>query len=98
MSAARLREQCLPEGSAGAYVTVTINGVLAGNVFACRWQHAGRQVCWVTQLVVHSDYREQRLATVLLSSLIGVDDDVFGIMSSHPAACKALAKAIGGMC
>ncbi len=26
------------------------------------------------------------------------DEDVFGIMSSHPAACKALAKAFGGAC
>ncbi|KDN70845.1 putative conserved hypothetical protein [Colletotrichum sublineola] len=47
------------------------------------------------QLVVHSDYREQRPATVLLSTLIDSDDDVFGIASSHPAACKTLAKAIG---
>lgn len=76
---------------------VTIDGVLAGNAFACRWEYSGRQVCWVTQLVVHSDYRERRLATTLLSHLIDNDDDVFGIMSSHPAACKALAKAVGGM-
>lgn len=76
---------------------VTIDGVLAGNAFACRWEYSGRQVCWVTQLVVHSDYRERRLATVLLSNLIDNDDDVLGIMSSHPAACKALAKAVGGM-
>ncbi|KAK2018661.1 hypothetical protein LZ32DRAFT_634731 [Colletotrichum eremochloae] len=95
MSADRLRAQCLPEGSNSTYANVTIDGVLAGNAFACRWEHAGRQVCWVTQLVVHSDYREQRLATVLLSTLIDSDDDVFGIASSHPAACKALAKAIG---
>ncbi|TKW54850.1 hypothetical protein CTA1_3965 [Colletotrichum tanaceti] len=95
MSPERLRAQCLPEGSKTAYVSITIDGVLAGNVFACRWEHAGRQVCWVTQLVVHSDYRERRLATTLLLTLIDDDDDAFGIMSSHPAACKALAKAVG---
>ncbi|KAK2036412.1 hypothetical protein LZ31DRAFT_536413 [Colletotrichum somersetense] len=95
MGADRLRAQCLPDGSSSTYVTVSINGVLAGNAFACRWEHAGRQVCWVTQLVVHSDYRERRLATTLLLTLIDDDDDVFGIMSSHPAACKALAKAVG---
>lgn len=97
MTADRLRAQCLPEGSRSTYVMVTIDGVLAGNAFACRWEYSGRQVCWVTQLVVHSDYRERRLATSLLSTLIDPDDDVFGIMSSHPAACKALAKAVGGM-
>lgn len=98
MSTDRLRAQCLPEGSRSTYVMATIDGVLAGNLFACRWEYAGRQICWVTQLVVHSDYRERRLATSLLSNLIDNDDDVFGIMSSHPAACKALAKAVGGMC
>ncbi|KAK1467994.1 hypothetical protein CABS03_15039 [Colletotrichum abscissum] len=97
MSADRLRVQCLPEGSNNTYVTIHIDGVLAGNAFACRWEHANRRVCWITQLVVHSNYREQRLATTLLLNLIDDDDDVLGIMSSHPAACKALAKAIGGM-
>lgn len=98
MNAARLRAQCLPEGARSTYVMVTIDDVLAGNAFASRWSYAGRQVCWITQLVVHSEYRERRLATALLSSLIDSDDDAFGIMSSHPAACKALALAIGGTC
>lgn len=97
MSADRLRAQCLPEGSRGTYVMATVEGVLAGNAFACRWEYEGRQVCWITQLVVHSDYRERRLASLLLSNLIDNDDDILGIMSSHPAACKALVKAIGGM-
>jgi hypothetical protein len=97
MSAARLRAQYLPPGSNNMYVMVTIDGVLAGNAFACRWEYAGGQVCWITQLVVHSAYRERRLATTLLLSLIDNEDDAFGVISSHPAACKALAKAVGGM-
>jgi hypothetical protein len=52
-------------------------------------------VCWITQLVVHRDYRERRLATTLLLALLDSGDDIFGIMSSHPAACKALARAFG---
>ncbi|KAH8743623.1 hypothetical protein F5883DRAFT_592349 [Diaporthe sp. PMI_573] len=95
MSADRLRAQCLPEGSRSTYIMVTVEGVLAGNAFACRWEYEGRQVCWVTQLVVHSDYRERRLASSLLSALIDNDDDILGIMSSHPAACKALVKSVG---
>ncbi|KAG7111738.1 hypothetical protein HYQ44_009933 [Verticillium longisporum] len=95
MSPARLRSQCLPDGSRSSYIQVTIDGALAGNAFACRWKHEGRQVCWVTQLVVHSDYRERQIATSLLLDLIDPEDDAFGIMSSHPAACKALAKAVG---
>lgn len=96
MSPARLRSQCLPDNAKTFYVQVTVDGVLAGNVFACRWDYEGRQVCWITQLVVHGDYREQHIATTLLSALMDPDDDAYGIMSSHPAACKALAKAIGG--
>jgi len=95
MSAARLRAQCLPEESRSSYAKVTVDGVLAGNAFACRWQYGDHQVCWVTQLVVHRDYRERRLATTLLLALLDNNDDIFGIMSSHPAACKALAKAFG---
>ncbi|KAL2752782.1 hypothetical protein ACRALDRAFT_1052572 [Sodiomyces alcalophilus JCM 7366] len=95
LSASRLRAQCLPEGSRSSYARVTVDGVLAGHAFACRWQYGDRHVFWVTQLVVHREYRERRLATTLLLALQQGQDDVFGIMSSHPAACKALAKAFG---
>ncbi|KAH8729260.1 hypothetical protein BGZ61DRAFT_446059 [Ilyonectria robusta] len=95
MTAPRLRAQCLPEGSRSCYVRATVDGVLAGHVFACRWRYGDLQVCWITQLVVHRDYRERRLATTLLLALHDPDDDVFGIMSSHPAACRTLAKAFG---
>ncbi|OAA68081.1 Acyl-CoA N-acyltransferase [Niveomyces insectorum RCEF 264] len=93
MSASRLREQCLPVGAQCSYVSVTVDGVLAGNAFGCRWMYNGQQVCWVTQLVVHRDYRERRLATRLLEKLRKNEDEIFGIMSSHPAACMALSNA-----
>jgi len=93
MSVSRLRAQCLPAGAHCSYVSVTVDGVLAGNVFACRWDYQGRRICWITQLVVHRDYRERRLATSLLERLRKIDDEIFGIMSSHPAACMAASKA-----
>lgn len=96
LSGPRLRSQCLPAGARCSYVRVTVDGTLAGNAFACRWEYQGRQVCWVTQLVVHRDYRERRLATRLLEKLRDTDDEIFGIMSSHPAACIAMAKACAG--
>jgi len=65
-------------------------------VFACRWVANGKTVCWVTQLVVHRDYRERGLATGLLNELRQESDDVYGIMSSHPAAIIAAAKAFAG--
>ena len=72
-----------------------MDGSLAGNAFACRWVYDNKSVCWVTQLVVHQDYRERGLAMGLLNQLRHYDDDVYGLMSSHPAACLAAAKAFG---
>ena len=45
--------------------------------------------------MVHQDYRERGLAVGLLNEFRQDDDDVYGIMSSHPAACLAAAKAFG---
>jgi len=77
-----------------------VDGSLAGNAFACRWVYDNKTVCWVTQLVVHQDYRERGLATGLLNQLRHHNDDIYGLMSSHPAACLAAAKAFGskGIC
>ena len=53
-------------------------------------------MCWVTQLVVDRNYRERGLAKALLNQLKHEDINIYGIMSSHPAACLAAAKAFGG--
>jgi len=76
-------------------VRVIIDGHLAGNAFACRWTYDNKTVCWVTQLVVHRDYRERGLAMGLLNQLRDANDDIYGLMTSHPAACLAAAKAFG---
>ena len=95
LSKDRLRAQYLPNNVTCSYVRVTIEDRLAGNAFACRWKYKGNIVCWVTQLVVHSDFRERGLAASLLNQLRQDDDTVYGLMSSHPAACLAAAKAFG---
>lgn len=96
MSKDRLRAQCLPSGAECSYVRVTVDGHLAGNAFACRWKYDDTVICWVTQLVVHRDHRERGLAVSLLRELRRDDDSVYGIASSHPAACLAAARAFGG--
>ncbi|OKL55297.1 hypothetical protein UA08_09425 [Talaromyces atroroseus] len=88
----RLRDQYLPSGADCSYVRVVVNGELAGNLFSCRWTWKDLSICWITQLVVHRDYRERGLAVGLLNQLRQDDDDFYGIMSSHPAACLAAAK------
>ena len=90
-----LRAQYLSDNVTCSYVRVTIEDRLAGNAFACRWRYNERIVCWVTQLVVHSDFRERGLAASLLNQLRQDDDNIYGLMSSHPAACLAAAKAFG---
>lgn len=93
MSADRLRSHCLPVGARCSYVSAVVDGVFAGHAFACRWEYQGRQVCWITQLVVHQDYRERHLATRILTKVARTEDEVCGIISSQPAACMALSKA-----
>lgn len=95
LSKTRLRAQYLPDNALCSYVRVSVEDRLAGNAFACRWSHNGKAVCWVTQLVVHSDFRERGLAASLLNHLRQDDDVIYGLMSSHPAACLAAAKAFG---
>jgi GNAT superfamily N-acetyltransferase len=95
LSKTRLRAQYLPDNVTCSYVRVTIEDRLAGNAFACRWRYKDKIVCWVTQLVVHSDFRERGLAASLLNQLRQDDDAIYGLLSSHPAACLAAAKAFG---
>ena len=98
LSARRLRQQYLPNATATVasyYTMVTVDGNLAGNAFACRWKWNGKTVCWVTQLVVHKDCRDNGLASGLLRTLREPTDDIYGIMSSHPTACLAAAKSFG---
>ena len=85
LSKERLRRDYLPDGLLCSYVRVTVDGNLAGNAFVCRWTASGKKRCWVTQLVVHQDYRERGLAVGLLNEF-RQDDDVYGIMSSLAAA------------
>ncbi|KAM0797692.1 hypothetical protein BDR22DRAFT_882065 [Usnea florida] len=95
LSKERLRAEYLPDDTC-SYVKVTVDGCLAGNAFACRWSYDNKIVCWITQLVVHQDFRERGLAMSLLNQLRQKQDDVYCLMSSHPAACLAAAKAYGG--
>jgi len=92
MSASKLRDQCLASADS-TVVTCHENDILVGHAFATTWDYNGGKVCWVTQLVVRSDYRQRGIATVLLGRLLRHDHTAFGLASSHPAACLALCKA-----
>lgn len=90
----RLQTRCLPEGARA--LTSLLRPMQSQQ--ATRLHATGTtRVEWycITQLVVRREYRELRPATTLLSMLDG-GGDVFGIMGSQPAACKALANAFRG--
>lgn len=95
LSKNRLRAQYLSDNAICSYVRVAVEDRLAGNAFACRWSYKNTNVCWLTQLVVHSDFRECGLAASLLNQLRQDDDAIYGLMSSHPAAWLVAAKAFG---
>jgi GNAT superfamily N-acetyltransferase len=95
LSPERLRSQYLDIAQC-FYVRATVDGKLAGNAFACHWLMGDKTVCWITQLVVDSNYRQRGLAKGLLNQLKQQDVDIYGLMSSHPAACLAAVKAFGG--
>lgn len=51
-------------------------------------------ISWVTQLVVHKDFRNRGIAKRLLFSIWGLSDDfAWGILSANPYAIRALEKA-----
>lgn len=93
MSVNRLRTLLLPDPEHCSLIRVVVDNQLAGHAFSCRWKHQAMNICWVTQLVVHSSYRQRGLAVGLLRNMRKAQDDVFGIASSHPAACMAASKA-----
>ncbi|KAH6691677.1 hypothetical protein F5X68DRAFT_229526 [Plectosphaerella plurivora] len=97
LTASRVRAQCFPEAADAVYATAIMDGVLVGNVFGCRWSYNGKSVLWITQLVVSSSFRRRGVATRMLESLLQDGDEIFGILSSHPAALKALSRAFGQM-
>lgn len=97
MSAKKLKEQLIPSQGGSTYIRAMGGGRLIGNVFACRWDYQGRQVCWVTQLVVDYQFRKRGLATRMLEKLreVHANDRGFGVLSSHPAAIRAALRAFG---
>ena len=74
---------------------MTVDGNLAGNAFACHWRQGGKNICWVTQLVIDKEYHERGLASGLLQSLCLDADGIYSVMSSHAAACLAAASTFG---
>jgi 2-polyprenyl-3-methyl-5-hydroxy-6-metoxy-1,4-benzoquinol methylase len=75
-------------------------GELVGYAIAVRLKipNSGN-ITWVTQLVVHTDYRNQNVAKNILHSIWGYSDDfAWGLISACPYAVRALEKATRRRC
>ncbi len=70
------------------------NGIMIGYAIALRMKTQYGIVSWVTQLVVHEDYRHKNIAKTILHSIWGFTDHfAWGIVSANPYAIRALEKA-----
>jgi len=75
--------------------TAKVSGKIIGYAIAIRLKVPKYGIIsWVTQLVVHEEYRKQDIAKNLLFSIWGLSNDyAWGIVSSNPYAIRALEKA-----
>lgn len=92
LSAERLRNWLQDPNSAAYYASC--NDQIVGYAIAVRKKVKGYGiVSWVTQLVVHREYRKQGIAKRLLFSIWGLSNDfAWGILSANPYAVRALEK------
>ncbi|KAF8548633.1 hypothetical protein OG21DRAFT_1479135 [Imleria badia] len=95
-TAAFLRQQLLTALKDTVLVVCYNRDELVGHAFATAWDYESGRVGWVTQLVVNVHLRNRYIATSLLQMLKQsspfVGTTAVGLVSSHPAACHALAK------
>lgn len=80
--------------------TATLSKVLVAYAIAEQHEVPGvGNVTWVTQLVVHEDHRQSKIAKTLLHSLFGFSNDYcWGLVSANPYAVRALEKATRRRC
>lgn len=92
LSPERIREW-LRDPDAAVYYATQENQII-GYAIAVRKKIKNYGVMsWVTQLVVHKNYRNQDIAKRLLFSIWGLSDDfAWGILSANPYAVRALEK------
>lgn len=70
LSTNRLKEQCLFDENTCRLAIIRYGGKLVAHAFYTKFMYAseGRYSVWITQLVVHKDYRSNHLARKLIES------------------------------
>ena len=93
-----LKKLLAPQQSWAAFAR--LNGQLIAYAFAVRENVPScGLITWVTQMVVHTNFRNQGVATSLLSSIWGFSDHCgWGLVTANPYAVRALEKATRRRC
>jgi len=74
-------------------VLAEIDGQLIGHSFYAEFENC----LWITQLVVHKDFRRRGIGTSLVSKILEIDWKYVGIASSNPYAIQILKKVTNGI-
>ncbi|GAQ82553.1 hypothetical protein KFL_001150140 [Klebsormidium nitens] len=112
MRPGRLRDTCLFDEDTCSLVVAKEAGRLIGHAFVCTFPAfpfdppLEGTVVWVTQLVVHRDYRHRGIATELCRQALARAQILvtkppvtyFGLVSSHPYAVRSIERAGGVTC
>jgi GNAT superfamily N-acetyltransferase len=99
MNSEKLRAQSVSDAERSIVALCYVDDKLRGHVFATVWNSESDLVGWITQLVVHKDFRRRGIATRLMETLkshrLLANVSIVGLASSHPATCSVLAKYAG---
>lgn len=107
-SATKLKSEYMFNDRCGL-VTASVDNIIIGHAFFTTFEVQREEigvhftaekpnVRWVTQLVVHSDYRHHKVAQYLLLHSLGTKSQIYGLVTSHPYAIKALERATRSKC
>jgi len=98
LSPERLKSDYVNHQDSGAVAAYDLDNQLAGY---CLYRHfivhegSIGEITWIMQLVVHPNFRHQKLAQNLIRYATTSLTKLVGIVSSHPYALRALEKSFG---
>lgn len=100
LSAAKLRADYLAQSCFATLATRKEDGALLGHAIFHMFPFDGGIGMWISQLVVHSHCRGQKIASRMIGTAVATPHNVraCGMATSHPHAVRAMEKAVGARC
>jgi GNAT superfamily N-acetyltransferase len=100
LSAERLRAEYLGDASCRAALALSPEGTLVGHLILRVFDFDGGSAAWISQLVVHRDWRSRRVASLLAGGALAALPSLraCGMATAHPHAVRAMERAVGARC